>query len=59
MEKFQTIEFDYLTSKINCSMSVGISLYKEGWSSNEWLKSADNAAYRAKQSGKNRQETAE
>ena len=40
-------------------MSVGISLYKEGWSGNEWLKSADKAAYRAKQSGKNRQETAE
>ena len=57
--KFQNMKFDYLPDEIKCSMRVGISVYKEGWTSKDWLNSADKATYKAKQNGKNRYEIAE
>ncbi len=59
MEKFKNMKFDYLPEEANCSMSVGISIYKEGWTSKDWFNSADKAAYKAKQNGKNRYEIAD
>ncbi len=59
MEKFKNLKFDYIPEEENCSMSVGISIYKEGWTSKDWFNSADKAAYKAKQNGKNRYEIAD
>lgn len=59
MHKFQTMQFDYLPPDVHCSMSVGISIYKENWTSKDWFNSADKATYKAKQNGKNRYEIAE
>lgn len=59
MHKFQTMQFDYLPADVHCSMSVGISTYKENWTSKDWFNSADKATYKAKQNGKNRYEIAE
>ena len=59
MTKFHSQNFDYLPEEIKCTMSVGISIYKKGWNSKEWFKSADEAAYKAKKNGKNRYEIAD
>lgn len=59
MQKFNENSFDYLPEGTRCTISAGISLYKSGWNSKEWFKSADDAAYKAKQKGKNRYEIAD
>lgn len=61
MKDFNACGFDYLPADQNLvmSMSVGISVYKNEWNSKQWFKSADNAAYKAKQNGKNCYEIAE
>ncbi len=61
MKEFNACGFDYLPvdQGFVMSMSVGISVYKNEWNSKQWFKSADNAAYMAKQNGKNRYEIAE
>ncbi len=59
MNKFQTMNFDYLPQNFHCSMSVGIATYKENWTSKDWFNAADKATYKAKQNGKNRYEIAE
>ncbi len=59
MTKFNQLRFDCLPPETSFSMSTGIAFYKEGWSSMDWFKAADNAAYKAKSNGKNRYEIAD
>lgn len=59
MHEFKNSTSKLITEDLQCTMSIGISIYRKGWDFKDWFKSADNAAYRAKQNGKNRYEIAE
>lgn len=59
MFEFRTLSEEQLSAGNQCTMSVGISTYKKGWDFQQWFNSADKAAYKAKQNGKNRYEIAD
>lgn len=59
MSEFKKFSAQQLMNKSECTMSVGISMYKKGWTLKDWFKSADEAAYKAKLNGKDRYEIAE
>jgi len=39
---------------IHVTISIGVALYAEGQSAEEWINAADQALYKAKDSGRNR-----
>ena len=46
--------FDFMDKNFSCTMSIGVAMYKDGMTSKDWFETADNAAYSAKEGGKNR-----
>ena len=55
-EEFNEAVFDFMDDGDRCSMSIGIAMYQQGWTSQKWFNAADAAAYEAKSKGKNRYE---
>lgn len=52
-EHYANMKFDFISREVNVSASIGIAAYQEGMTSREWITAADDAAYAAKNAGKN------